>query len=121
MSETPQAGVIGSSQAEKTMRYFFIGGALLIIAASSALVVFGWVSNSLSVIEAVNVLVGLLNLVSPVKLGYLPPEAQLYIAELAGFYGAVFLLVGAFGGARSPQDYFGGAALIALAIFAYTA
>jgi putative tricarboxylic transport membrane protein len=40
---------------------------------------------------------------------------------MTGFYSLVFLLVGVIGAPSSPRDYFGGAALIALAIFAYTA
>lgn len=133
MSETAHAEAIGSPDAGKVTRYLVIGGVLLLFAISSALVVFDWLSNSLSVVNLVlsvlnvpvAVVVAVLNLVSPLSLGspslILPPEAQVYIAALAGFYSLVFLLVAVLGSAGSPRDYFGGAALVGVAIFAFIA
>jgi putative tricarboxylic transport membrane protein len=132
MSDTAQAEALGSSEAGKITRYFAIGVVLMVIAISSLLVVFDWLPNSLSVVNliagvlnvALSIVVSLLNLFS-LNLGYpsfvLPAEAQLYIVAIAGVYSLVFLFAGALGGPGSPREYFGGAAFIALALFAYIA
>ncbi|SRR5579871_2224416 len=133
MSETAQAEALGSYEAGKIARYFVIGGVLLVFAIPSALVSIDWLPNSLSTVNLVlgvlnaflNVFVSLVNFVSPWPSGYVSlaasPEVELYIASIGGFYGLVFLLAGVLGGPASPREYFGGVALVALAIFAYIA
>jgi hypothetical protein len=133
MSDTAQAEALGSSKAERIALYFMTGGVLVVLAAPSALAAAGWLPNSVTsinlILEIVNVLlnlfVGLINLVSPANLDYAAlaasPEVQLYIAGIGGFYGLAFLLAGVLGGPAAPREYFGGAALVALGIFAYTA
>jgi putative tricarboxylic transport membrane protein len=133
MSETTQGEAIGSS-AGRITKYFVISGLLAIVAIPSALIVLNLLPNSLSVINLVlsllnlplNVLVGVLNVLSPsLNFGFpvlvTPPEAQLYFALVIGFYSLVFLFAGFLGGPGSPREYFGGAALIAVAIFAFVA
>jgi putative tricarboxylic transport membrane protein len=103
MSEaSPEARVVRSSAAIKNLLYFQIGCALLGVAAVSLLIVVGWLPNFLSFLN-------------------ITPAFLRYSAELGGFYGLVFLLVGMIGSPASPRDYYGGAALIALAIFAIEA
>jgi putative tricarboxylic transport membrane protein len=103
MSEaSPEARVVRSSVAIKNLLYFQIGCVLLGVAAVSLLIVVGWLPNFLSFLN-------------------ITPAFLRYSAELAGFYGLVFLLVGFIGAPASPRDYYGGAALIALAIFAIEA
>jgi putative tricarboxylic transport membrane protein len=133
MSETAPAEALGSSEAEKIARYFVIGGVLLVFAIPSALVLIDWLPNSFSTTNLIlgvlgaslNVFVSLVNFITPWPSGYVSlvasPEVQLYIASIAGFYGLVFLLAGVLGGAAGPREYFGGAALVAVAIFAYIA
>jgi putative tricarboxylic transport membrane protein len=103
MSEaSPGADVVRSSAPIKNLLCFQIGCALLGVAAVSLLIVLGWLPNFLSFLN-------------------ITPAFLRYSAELAGFYGLVFLLVGVIGSPSSPRDYYGGAALIALAIFALEA
>jgi putative tricarboxylic transport membrane protein len=103
MSEaSPGTNVVRSSAPIKNLLCFQIGCALLGVAVASLLVVVGWLPNFLSF------------------LNILPPFFR-YSAELAGFYSLVFLLVGLIGSPASPRDYYGGAALIGLAIFALEA
>jgi putative tricarboxylic transport membrane protein len=130
MSDTAQAEALGSSKADRIARYFVIGGSLLVLAAPSALVAAGWLPDSATSVSLIlgilnvllNIFVGLINLVASTNLGdaalAAPPEVQLYIAGVGGFFGLVFLLAGALGGPASPREYFGGATLAALAIFA---
>jgi hypothetical protein len=133
MSDTAQAEALGSSKADKIARYFLIGGILMVLATPSALAATGWLPNAATSVNlmlgalniVLNIFIGLLNLVTSANLDEsalaASPEVQLYIAGIGGFYGIVFLLAGALGGPASPREYFGGAALAALAIFAYTA
>jgi putative tricarboxylic transport membrane protein len=103
MSEaSPGANVVGSSAPVRNLLYFQIGCLLLGVAAVSLLIVVGWLPNFLSFLDVT-------------------PTFLRYAAELLGFYGLVFLLVGVIGSPASPRDYYGGAALIALAIFALEA
>jgi putative tricarboxylic transport membrane protein len=102
MSETPQAEPFNLSSQIRNLRYFQIGIALLPAAAVFLLVLLGWLPNFLSFLN-------------------IPPEFFRYASVVVGFYGFVFLLVGVTGAPSNPRDYFGGAALIALALFAYEA
>jgi putative tricarboxylic transport membrane protein len=103
MSETPQqAETINLPGQIKNLRYLQIGTALLAVAVVCALVLFGWFPNFLSFLN-------------------IPPEFYRYAAEIVGLYSLVFLLVGVIGGPGSPRDYFGGAALVAVALFAHEA
>jgi hypothetical protein len=103
MSESPpQAQVIGSSELLRHPQYLTIGCVLLAVAAVAGLIVAEWIPNFLAPLSVSN-------------------EVWLYVAELVGFYAVLFLLVGLIGAPASPRDYFGGAALIALGIFAFTA
>jgi putative tricarboxylic transport membrane protein len=103
MSESPpQAQVIGSSELLRHPQYLTIGCVLLAVAAVAGLIVAEWIPNFLAPLSV-------------------PNEVWLYVAELVGFYAVLFLLVGLIGAPASPRDYFGGAALIALGIFAFTA
>jgi putative tricarboxylic transport membrane protein len=103
MSEaSPGASIVRSSALIKNLLYFQIGCALLGVAAASLLIVVEWLPNFL----------GFLNIT---------PAFLRYSAELAGFYGLVFLLVGLVGSPAGPRDYYGGVALVALAIFALEA
>jgi len=103
MSETPQqAETINLSNQIRDQRYFKIGTALLVVTVICGLVLLGWLPNLLSVLN-------------------IPPEFYLYACELVGLYSLVFLLVGVVGAPSSPRDYFGGAAFVALAIFALEA
>src|SRR5215467_6347297 len=103
MSETPQqAETINLSNQIRDQRYFKIGAALLVVTVICGLVLLGWLPNFLSVLN-------------------IPSEFYLYASELVGLYGVVFLLVGVVGAPSSPRDYFGGAAFVALAIFALEA
>jgi putative tricarboxylic transport membrane protein len=103
MSESsPQAQVVAAPGQARHPRYLVIGFVLLAIAAVAALITEGWIPNPVAGIGLVN-------------------EVMLYVAELIGFYALVFLVVGVLGAPSSPRDYFGGAALIALGIFAFTA
>jgi len=102
MSETPQAEPFNLSSQIRNLRYFQIGIALLLAAAVFLLVLLGWLPNFLSFLN-------------------IPHEFFRYASVVVGFYGFVFLLVGLTGAPSNPRDYFGGAALIALALFAYEA
>src|SRR5450631_870673 len=103
MSEaSPEASVVAPSAPVKNLSYFQVGCLLLGVAAVSLLIVVGWLPNFLSFLDVT-------------------PTFLRYVAELLGFYGFVFLLVGVIGSPASPRDYYGGAALIALAIFALEA
>ncbi len=102
MSETPQAEPFNLSSQIRNLRYFQIGIALLLAAAVFLLVLLGWLPNFLSFLN-------------------IPYEFFRYASVVVGFYGFVFLLVGLTGAPSNPRDYFGGAALIALALFAYEA
>lgn len=101
MSQTAHAEDLGSPEAAKVIRYFVIGGALLLLAAPSAFFVVSWLLGGAAPATA--------------------PEIHFYVAGVGAFYGLVFLLAGALGGPGSAREYFGGAALAALAIFAYIA
>jgi putative tricarboxylic transport membrane protein len=103
MSQSPpQAQVIGSSESTRHLRNLMIGFVLLAVAAVAGAISAGWIPNFVAGIGLTN-------------------EVLLYVAELTGFYALVFLLVGLLGAPPGPRDYFGGAALMALGIFAYTA
>ena len=102
MSETPQAEPVSQSSQIRNLRYFQIGIALLLPAAVLLLVLLGWLPNFLSFLN-------------------IPQEFFRYAPVVVGFYGFVFSLVGLIGAPSNPRDYFGGAALIALALFAYEA
>jgi putative tricarboxylic transport membrane protein len=103
MSETPlQAETTNQSNQIRNPRYLKIGIALLGVTAVCALVLFGWFPNFL----------GFLNV---------PLEFYRYASEIVGLYSLVFLLVGVIGTPGSPRDYFGGAALVAVALFAHEA
>src|ERR1700694_806446 len=103
MSEaSPGASIVRSSALIKNLLYFQIGCALLGVAAASLLIVVEWLPNFLSFLN-------------------ITPAFLRYSAELAGFYGLVFLLVGLVGSPAGPRDYYGGVALVALAIFALEA
>jgi putative tricarboxylic transport membrane protein len=102
MSETPQAEPFNLSSQIRNLRYFQIGIALLPAAAVFVLVLLGWLPNFLSFLN-------------------IPQDFFRYASVVVGFYGFVFLLVGVTGAPSNPRDYFGGAALIALALFAYEA
>jgi putative tricarboxylic transport membrane protein len=103
MSETPQqAEALGLSGQIKSPRYLRIGIALLAVAAVCLLVLLEYFPNFLS------------------WLG-IPLEFFRYASEIIGFYSLVFLVVGVLGAPGSPRDYFGGAALAALALFAFEA
>lgn len=103
MSETPQqAETINLPSQIKNLRYLQIGTALLAAAVVCALVLLGWLPNFLSFLN-------------------IPLEFYRYAAEIVGLYSLVFLLIGVIGVPGSPRDYFGGAALVAVALFAYEA
>ncbi len=103
MSEaSPGANIVRSSAPVRNLLYLQIGCALLGVAAVSLLIVVEWLPNFLSFLNVT-------------------PAFFRYSAELAGFYSLVFLVVGLLGPPPSPRDYYGGAALIALAIFALEA
>jgi putative tricarboxylic transport membrane protein len=102
MSEASPVGGVRISDQTRNLRYLQIGTALLIVAVVTLLVVVGFLPNFLSFIGIAD-------------------EFFRYAAELTGFYCIVFLLVGILGAPGSPRDYFGGAALVALALFAYEA
>ncbi len=102
MSETPQAEPFNLSSQIRNLRYFQIGIALLLPAAVFLLVLLGWLPNFLSFLN-------------------IPQEFFRYALVVVGCYGFVFLLVGLIGAPSNPRDYFGGAAFIALALFAYEA
>jgi putative tricarboxylic transport membrane protein len=103
MSETsPQAGIVGLSNQIKNLRYLQIGVILLIIALACVGAWTGWLPNFLSFFG-------------------IPQDFFRYASILVGFYSFVFLLVGVLGAPSNPRDYFGGVALIALALFAYEA
>jgi putative tricarboxylic transport membrane protein len=103
MLETPQqAEALGLWGQIKSPRYLRIGLALLAVAALCLLVLLEYFPNFLS------------------WLG-IPLDFFRYTSEIVGFYGLVFVIVGVLGPPGSPRDYFGGAALTALAIFAFEA
>lgn len=102
MSEAPPVGAVPVSDQVKNPRHLQIGIVLLIVAAVCGLVVVGLIPNFLG-------------------FAGIADEFYRYCAEITGLYGAVFLLVGLVGAPGSPRDYFGGAALVALALFAYEA
>jgi putative tricarboxylic transport membrane protein len=103
MSETPQqAETINLSNQIRNLRYLQIGTALLIGTAVCALVLFGWLPNFLSFLNV-------------------PLEFYRYASEIVGLYSLVFLLVGVMGAPGNPRDYFGGAAFVAVALFAFEA
>ena len=103
MSEVPpHAEAMGTPELSKQALYLKIGGGLAVVAVVALGVVVGWVPNFLGSLVAA-------------------PEFYRYVAEVFGFYALVFLLVGLLGAPSSPRDYFGGAALVALALFAHEA
>ena len=103
MSETSQrAEAVGWPGQMKSPLYVRVGIALLAVAALSLLVELEYLPNFLS------------------WLG-IPVDFFRYAFEIVGFYSIVFLIVGVVGPPGSPRDYFGGAALTALAIFAFEA
>src|SRR5215470_11905684 len=103
MSETPpQAEAISPANQIKHPGYLKTGIALLAVAAICALVLFEWLPNFLSFLS-------------------IPLAFYHYASQIAGFYGLAFALVGVIGAPGSPRDYFGGAALVALALFAHEA
>jgi putative tricarboxylic transport membrane protein len=103
MSETsPQARTVGVSNQIRNLRYLQIGVVLLIIALASVGAWTGWLPNFLSFLGA-------------------PQDFFRYSSVLVGFYSFVFLLVAVLGAPSNPRDYFGGVALLALALFAYEA
>jgi putative tricarboxylic transport membrane protein len=103
MSETPsQAEAVSLSSQIKNLRYLQIGTALLLVAAVFLLVLLEWLPNFLSFLNV-------------------SQEFYRYATEIVGFYSFVFLLVGVLGAPSNPRDYFGGAALVALALFAHEA
>ena len=103
MSEMPpQAEAVSPSSQIRNLRYLQIGIALLLAAGIFLLVFLEWLPNFLSFLN-------------------IAQEFFRYAAVVVGFYSFVFLLVGLIGAPSNPRDYFGGAALIALALFAYEA
>ncbi len=102
MSDAQPVGAAKISDQTKNVRYLQIGMGLLVVAVATLLVVVGFLPNFLSFID-------------------IPDEFFRYATELTGFYCIVFLLVGLLGAPGSPRDYFGGAALVALSLFAYEA
>jgi putative tricarboxylic transport membrane protein len=96
MSETQAAK---PSELIKNPRTFQIGLGLLAVAAISGLITLGWLPDFIG----------------------LPLETFPYIAEIVGVYALACLLVGVIGGVGSPRDYWGGVALLALALFALEA
>jgi putative tricarboxylic transport membrane protein len=103
MSESPsQAGAIAASDRLRKSHCLQIGVGLLAASAIFWSIVFGWLPNFLSPLDVT-------------------PEFLRYVAEPTGVYGLLFLLIGVTGLPGSPRDYFGGAMLIALAIFALEA
>lgn len=102
MSETPQAETAGLSGPLKSQRYLQLGIALLAVAAICLLALLGLIPNFLGFLDVA-------------------PEFFRYAFEIIGFYSLVFLIVGVLGAPGSPRDYFGGAALTALALFAFEA
>ena len=102
MSDAQPVGAAKISDQTKNVRYLQIGMGLLVVAVATLLVVVGFLPNFLSFIG-------------------IPDEFFRYATELTGFYCIVFLLVGLLGAPGSPRDYFGGAALVALSLFAYEA
>lgn len=100
MSETPPvAHAVRPPELIKNPRLFQIGVGLLVLAAVCAAINFGWLPDFLVV----------------------PSAALIYVAEVAGVYAVACLLAGVTGGAGSPRDYWGGFALVALAVFALEA
>jgi Tripartite tricarboxylate transporter TctB family len=100
MSEVPPgAQAIRPSDSIKNPRSFQIGLALVVVAAIFALIDFGVLPNFLGI----------------------PVAAFRYLDEIVGLYGVAFLITGVIGGAGAPRDYWGGLALVALALFALEA
>jgi Tripartite tricarboxylate transporter TctB family len=103
MSETPsQAETVNLSTQVRNRRYLQIGTALLVVTAVCGLILLGWFPNVLSFLNV-------------------PLEFYRYATEIVGLYSLVFLLIGVIGAPGSPRDYFGGAALVAVALFALEA
>lgn len=100
MSDTPPAAhAVKPPELIKNLRTFQIGLGLLAIAAVCALIAFGLIPDFLGV----------------------PVEALRYAWEIVGLYAVACLISGVLGGAASPRDYWGGFALMALALFALEA
>src|ERR1700733_6770798 len=100
MSDTPPvAHAVRPPELIKNLRSFQIGLGLLAFAAVCALIAYGLIPDFLGV----------------------PVEALRYVWEIVGLYGVAFLVSGVLGGVPSPRDYWGGFALMALALFALEA
>jgi putative tricarboxylic transport membrane protein len=99
MSETPSGAEAVKTPEVKNSWTLQVGVALLAVAAVLGLIDFGYLPDFLGV----------------------APEALLYVAEIAAVYGVACVVSGVIGGAPSPRDYWGGFALIALAVFALEA
>jgi putative tricarboxylic transport membrane protein len=106
------------------LRYLRIGIALLVWLAVWLLILLELlhlrIEITLLVVAAIAVLTLGLLLIVPGPVDF-PPEFFRYVSEIIGFYSLVFLIIGVLGPPGSPRDYFGGAALIALALFAFEA
>jgi len=100
MSETPPvAQAVKPSEPIKNPRTFQIGLGLLAVAVVSGLINIGWLPDFIGI----------------------PVAALRYVAEIVGLYAVACLVSGAIGGVSAPRDYWGGAALVALALFALEA
>jgi putative tricarboxylic transport membrane protein len=100
MSETPPGvQAVEPSESIKKPRTFQVGLGLLAVAVVCGSIDFGWVPDFLGV----------------------PREVLIYVAEIVGLYALACLISGVIGGPGSPRDYWGGVALMALALFALEA
>jgi putative tricarboxylic transport membrane protein len=100
MSDTPPvAQAVKPPELIKNLRSFQVGLGLLAVAVVCALISFGWLPDFL----------------------ILPPEGLRYVAEIVGLYAVACLIAGVLGGVAAPRDYWGGFALMALALFALEA
>lgn len=96
MSDTQ---AIKPSEPIKTTRTLQIGLGLLVVAVITGVIGLGWVPDFIGI----------------------PAEALRYIAQIVGVYAVGCLVAAIIGGAGAPRDYWGGLALIALALFALEA
>jgi putative tricarboxylic transport membrane protein len=96
MSDTQ---AIKPSEPIKNTRTLQIGLGLLVVAVIAGVIGLGWMPDFLGI----------------------PAEALRYVAQVVGVYAVGCLVVAIIGGAGAPRDYWGGLALIALALFALEA
>jgi putative tricarboxylic transport membrane protein len=100
MSETPPVTqAVNPSASIKDPRTLQIGLGLVAVAAVCGVIVFG---------------------VLPYFVG-IPAEILRYVGPIVGVYGIACVIVGVIGAAGAPRDFWGGLALIALALFALEA